>query len=418
MLTERLYYNFNSSSPFNAEIKESRPQGDGTFAVLLDKTIFYPEGGGQPADRGTINGIPLGDVREKDGEILHLVDGTEDPNLAPGPAVLVLDAGRRRDFTVQHSGQHLLSGTMLRLTGRPTVSMHLGDGICTIDVDSAVKSGALPEELSEEVLNAVEEAVADAIEENHPLVIHLCPPEDVNSFPLRKVPPKGEEVIRVMEIEGNDFSPCCGTHLGSTGEIGMLRILAAEKYKGMTRVSFIAGRRCLRDSRLLHRNGNIISRALSVPLAETGKGVLELAEKASALERRLKALEEGAAQIRAGELVKRAGAGGDAGAGRVVVEAFPDADIDEVLRVGRAAQKLSGAVFVLASEKDFKFAAFCAARGTDIRPLIKGAFETTGGRGGGGSSFFQGSYASADKLAEFLSLIRGGEKIQTEGLRP
>jgi alanyl-tRNA synthetase len=408
MMTERLYYTHDSSSPFNAEIKELKSRGDGKSAVLLDKTIFYPEGGGQPGDRGTINGVPLEDVRETDGEILHLVDGEH--GLEPGPAVLVLDAVRRRDFTVQHSGQHLLSGTMLRLTGRPTVSMRLGDGICTIDVDSAVKSGTLPAELSEEVLSAVEEAVADAIEENHPFVIHLCPPEDPLSFPLRKVPPQGEEVIRVVEIEGNDFSPCCGTHLRSTAGIGMLRILGAEKYKGMTRVSFTAGRRCLRDSRLLNRNGNIISRALSVPLAETGRGVLELVEKASALERRLKVLEEGAAQTRAAELVKRAGVEGETGPARVIVEAFPDADIDEVLRIGRAAQKLGAAVFILASGKDLKFAAFCAVKGLDIRPLVKKAFEATGGRGGGGPSFFQGSYASAGKLEEFLSLVRGGGK--------
>jgi alanyl-tRNA synthetase len=90
----------------------------------------------------------------------------------------------------------------------------------------------------------------------------------------------------------------------------------------------------------------------------------------------------------------------------VIVEAFPDAGIDEVLRIGRAAQKLSGAVFVLASERDFKFAAFCAVKGVDIRPLVKGAFEKTAGRGGGGPSFFQGSYASAGDLAEFLSLLR------------
>jgi alanyl-tRNA synthetase len=149
---------------------------------------------------------------------------------------------------------------------------------------------------------------------------------------------------------------------------------------------------------------------LSVPLAETGKGVLELVERASALERRLKALEEGAAHTRAVDMVTRSGAQGEAGAGRVIVEAFPDADIDEVLRIGRAAQKLSAAVFILASEKDLKCAAFCAVKGLDIRPLVKGAFEATEGRGGGGPSFFQGSYSSAGKLEEFLSLVRGGGK--------
>jgi alanyl-tRNA synthetase len=142
---------------------------------------------------------------------------------------------------------------------------------------------------------------------------------------------------------------------------------------------------------------------------ETGKGVLEFLEKASVMERRLKAMEEGAARIKAEELVKKTGVEGEDGSGRVIIEAFPDTDIDEVLRIGRAVQKLSAAVFILAAEKDFKFAAFCAVKGLDIRPLVKGAFEAAGGRGGGGPSFFQGSYASAGELAEFLSLVRGGE---------
>jgi alanyl-tRNA synthetase len=406
VLTEKLYYEYNSLFPFNAAIREVIPYKDGKTAIVLDKTIFYPEGGGQPGDRGTINGVPLVDVVEapSDREILHIVNAGAD--LAPGPAVLVLDAARRRDLTVQHSSQHLLSGTILRLTGRPTVSMHLGDEICTIDVDFGVQGSQA--ELTEEVLAEIEETVADAIEENHPLVIHLCPPEDLNSFPLRKVPPQGEEVIRVVEIEGNDYSPCCGTHLKSTGEAGMLRILGAEKYKGMTRVSFIAGRRCLRDSRLLNRNGNIVSRALSVPLAETGKGVLDLLEKTAALERRLKVLEEGAAQNRAEALIKKAGLEGSAAAdsNKVIVESYSDADIDEVLRIGRAAQQLSGAVLVLASEKDFKFAAFCSVKGVDIRPRVKEAFEKTKGRGGGGPSFFQGSFTTAGELAEFLGLVK------------
>jgi alanyl-tRNA synthetase len=419
-ITERLYYEYNSALPFNASIMELRPHGEGKTAVILDKTIFYPEGGGQPGDRGTINGRPLLDVTEQDGEILHLInagapkeaEGTASAagaGLALGPAALVLDAARRRDLTVQHSSQHLLSGTILRLTGRPTVSMHLGDEICTIDVDKGLQSPRA--ELTCETILAIEETAADAIEGNHPLIIHLCPPEDVSSFPLRKGAPKGEELIRVVEIEGNDFSPCCGTHLKSTGEIGILRILGAEKYKGMTRVSFIAGRRCLRESRLLHRNGNIVSRALSVPLADTGKGVLDLLEKTAALERRLKALEEAAARIKAEELIKKAGLEG-AGSGGVIIEAYPGEGIDEVLLIGRAAQKLSSAVLVLASEKDFKFAAFCALKGFDLRPLVKDAFEKSGGRGGGGPAFFQGSFTTAGGLAEFLAAVRALQSVR------
>ena len=183
-MTERLYYNYTSSVPFEAGILEIRPLGNGVIQVILDRTIFYPDGGGQPGDRGTINGVQILDVTEKDGEILHLVSAADSGKLKPGSAELILDSRRRLDFTQHHSGQHILSAAILRKLGAPTVSMHLGDETCTIDVDTA--------ELSDEILIELEEVVADAIEENHPVIVHLCPPENLSSFPLRKVPPKGE----------------------------------------------------------------------------------------------------------------------------------------------------------------------------------------------------------------------------------
>jgi alanyl-tRNA synthetase len=405
-MTRKAYYDPLSTGPFTATILEIRPNkagtGDDTAALILDATVFYPEGGGQSGDRGTINGVPVRDVQEKNGEIFHIVASEDGQKLSPGPAALILDRTRRRDFTVHHTAQHLLSGTILRLTGAPTVSMHLGDDAaggsrpCTIDVDAR--------ELTGETLIAVEDAVADAIEGNHPVIIHLCPPERLEDFPLRKVPPKGEEVIRVVEIRGNDFSPCCGTHVSSTGEIGMLRILGAEKYKGMMRVSFIAGRRVLRDSRLLRHNAGIISRALSVPVAETGAGVAALVEKAAQMERKLKALEEEAALRRAEALLRGAGLLG-AGEGRVLTECFEDADMEEVLRIGRAAQNLCTAALVLASTRDLKFAGLCAGKSADIRPLLKEPMEKHGGKGGGGPSFFQGRFSTAEDLAAFLNAI-------------
>lgn len=400
ILTQRNFYEYSDSKSHDAEILELRsPQGSDVCAVLLDRTIFYPEGGGQPGDRGTINNCKILDVREEGGEILHMVSLEDGALLKPGKAELILDASRRRDYSVNHTGQHLLSGNLLRLSGKATVSMHLGDEINTIDVDSP--------ELSEALILEAEEAVMKAIEENHPVIIHLCPPEDVNSFPLRKTPPKGEELIRVIEIEGNDFSPCCGTHMKSTGEIGILRILGAEKYKGMMRVSFIAGRRCLADSRSLYKNAGIISRALKVPMGETGKGVLDYMEKNAALERQLKIYEEESGRIKAEALITKNNlSGGVSGnADTLVLESYRT-NINEVLRIGRTAQKLSGAVFILAAEEDYKFAAFCGRKETDIRPLLKNKFEELGGRGGGGPSFFQGSFNSAAELAEFMGAIR------------
>ena len=407
MQTEKVYYSVSSAAPFAAEILETRPGGDGGALVFLDRTIFYPEGGGQPADRGTINGVPLLDVREKDGEIIHVVSGAEAGKLRPGPAELVLDARRRRDFTTLHTGQHLLSGIILRITGRNTVSMHLGDELCTIDVDG-------PAGMGDETLTTVEEAVADVIEENRPVIVHLCPPEDASSFPVRKLPPQGEELIRIVEIEGNDFSPCCGTHLRSTAEIGMLRILGEEKHRGMTRITFIAGRRVLRDSRLLRQNAGIVSHALKVPLGEIGKGLLEFLEKAAQTEGRLKILEEESARVKAEALLRKAALAGIS-VPAVVVESYSGAGIDEVLCIGRLAQKQTQAVLILVSERDLKFAAFCTAKGFDPRPLFKDAFDAQGGRGGGGPSFFQGSFGTKEALDAFVGTMQKRSDSQSGG---
>jgi alanyl-tRNA synthetase len=281
--------------------------------------------------------------------------------------------------------------------------MRLGEETCTIDVNTP--------EFPQDAIFAVEEAVADAIDANAPVIIHLCPPEKVTDFPLRKTPPQGEEVIRVVEIQDNDFSPCCGTHLASTGSIGILKILSAEKYKGMTRITFAAGRRALRDYRLLRQNGDLISRAVKAPISEIGKGVLALVDRVNHLERQVKEMEEAAAQIRAETLLRDIGAltGGDgekAVPAPVYAVCIPDACMKDVLRIGRAAQKLSGAILVLGSETEGKFAAFCSAQNADIRPLLKDRLEAAGGRGGGGPSFFQGAFDSPEKLKTFLSDIR------------
>ncbi|MDR1326236.1 MAG: alanyl-tRNA editing protein [Treponema sp.] len=398
MNTERLYYDIHDSGVHAATILEIRPFKDKT-ALILDKTIFYPEGGGQSGDRGTVNGVPLLDTREEGGEILHVVSEADGATLKTGVVELTLDTERRRDLSAQHTAQHLLSGTILRLTGKPTLSMRLGEEVNTIDVDTP--------EFTKETLLQVEEVVTGAIERNHPLITHICPPENMAEFPLRKVPPQGEELIRVVEIQGNDFSPCCGTHLSSTGEIGMLRILGTEKYKGMTRVSFIAGRRVLNDSRLLRNNADIVSRALKVPIAETAQATLALLEKAVALERRVKALEETLATFKATELLQKAGmlAEGATPTLGILALSLPDADIDEALRIGRAAQKLCGVPLVFASPKDAKFAAFCSTKGIDIRLILKPAMEAHKGHGGGSPSFFQGVFSSAQELAAFMAAL-------------
>jgi alanyl-tRNA synthetase len=396
--TERLYYEYTgtegrtgtegaslSAAPFSANILELRER-DGRLALLLDRTIFYPEGGGQSGDRGSINNVPLIDVKEEGGEILHLVD--HDAKLENGPALLVLDAARRRDFTVQHSGQHLLSGTIVRLLSAPTVSMHLGEEYNTIDVERG--------EFSTEELIAVEEAAAGVIEADFPIIIHLCPPEDLRSFPLRKTPPQGEELVRVVEIRGHDFSPCCGTHCSSTGGIGMLRVLGAEKYKGMTRVTFIAGRRVLVDSRRRRHEAETVSRALKIPVNGIAAGVLALNERSKDMEKKLSVLKNAEARREAEDLLR------DAASGGLIQRLYADHDMEDVLLIGRTAQKKTAAVLLLASEPDGKFAALCSRKGVDIKALIGETCETYGVQGGGGGGFFQGLLPPAGTRQNFL----------------
>ena len=187
----------------------------------------------------------------------------------------------------------------------------------------------------------------------------------------------------------------------------MLRILGAEKYKGMMRLSFIAGRRVLRNSRMLNHNAGIVSHALKVPLGDTGQGVLDFLDKTAHIERRLKVLEEEAVRVKAEALLRKAAilsqAADDAKPGTpvVVIETYK-AGMDEVQAIGHVAQRQTQALLVLASEQDLRFAAFCSAKGFDLRPHLKEAFDRQGGRGGGSASFFQGSFGTKEALDSFL----------------
>lgn len=386
MATIRRYYERIDLDRSSAVIR-SLFERDGRKAVLLDETIFYPEGGGQPADRGTINGVPVTDVQEEGNEVLHFVEGSLASSLIPGPADLVLDAARRRDFAVQHTAQHLLSATILRLTGFPTLSMRLGDLYSTIDVDAS--------ELPATDLAQIEDAAFSVIEADYPIITHLCPPEDIAAFPLRKRPPTDENVIRVLEIDGYDYSPCCGTHLRSTGKIGVLKILGVERYKGMTRVTFVAGKRALLDYRLVRDAAAAAGSALKTPpegIAETVRGLIE---KSSAQDRTILNLRETLAAHEASRLL----ASGTA----VIAHCYGDRNIDEALRVGRAAQKSTEAVIIVASAPDRKAAVLSAGKDVDLRPLMKALLESHRGKGGGGPSFQQAAFDSKADLDSFMA---------------
>ncbi len=245
----------------------------GRTLVVLDKTPFYPEGGGQPSDTGLLDTFPVENVVESGGEIVHVIQG--DIDLIPGQKVrLSVNRARRLDHTQQHSAQHLLSANLLRIKNAPTRSFHLGAEYSTIDID----------------IPALDTADADFIEaeanrmiaENFAYRKYVCTYEEALSFPLRRQPPEGEKEIRIIEIDGFDFTPCCGTHVDGALEIQLLKIMRYEKYKGMTRVYFVAGLRAYEYLAKVHRDMETLAKAFGANvgnLAETVLGVKDKLEK-------------------------------------------------------------------------------------------------------------------------------------------
>lgn len=392
MQTETLYYEQSHLDELDVSILAVVPY-EGRPALVLDRTILYPEGGGQGADHGWINGVPVLDVQLIEDEIYHFV--SDSAGLAPGPARLKLDRKRRQDLSTQHTAQHLLSATIVRLAGAPTVSMHLGDRFNTIDVDT--------QNLSQEDLALIEEAAQNIIREDYPIITHLCPPEDLHSFPLRKKPPEGESQLRIVEIDGYDYSPCGGLHLPSTGPIGSLAILGAEKYKGMLRLSFIAGHRVLREYRMLRDITGDASRLLKVPQEELASAVASLVEKTGLQDKTILILKEKLAQFEARQILQ------EQGHAALLAKVFTDRSMDDTLRVGRALQKETEQFILVASMPELKVALLSSKKDVDLRPVCKTLLEGSGGTGGGGPTYFQGAFSSREAMNKFIQGVQSHE---------
>src|SRR5262249_39801349 len=234
-MTERLYLADPYLTRFQARALRAFPVGK-RLAVVLDRSAFYPEGGGQPGDRGALGGVPVVDTQERDGEVVHLVEA---PQWTQDEVEGVVDWARRFDHMQQHHGQHLLSAAFLRVHGAPTVSFHLGEKTCTIDLDSSI------ERFSAEALRSAETAANESIWQDHPVIARDFTGEERARLTLRKEPVKGD---RVILVEGVDASPCGGTHPRRTGEVGSIAVLRAQRWgSGATRVEFVCGNRVVRQ---------------------------------------------------------------------------------------------------------------------------------------------------------------------------
>jgi alanyl-tRNA synthetase len=231
--TERLYYDDPWLRRFEARVIEVKRVGNRT-AVILDRSAFYPESGGQLADRGTLGSAPVNDVQLEGQRVLHFLgDGTEPP--AVGDQVQAnIDAERRRSHMALHTGQHILSRALLDMGNHDTVSSRLGETQCTIDLDT--------DRIDEAGVAAAEARASAIIDDDIPVETVFPEASELEKLPLRKAPPD-EARIRVVRIGDFDVTPCGGTHCTRTAQVGLVRIVAIERHKRQVRLQFVAGPR-------------------------------------------------------------------------------------------------------------------------------------------------------------------------------
>ncbi len=230
-MTRRLYHEDAYLRRFEAEVIAVTAWKDRP-AVVLDRTAFYPEAGGQLGDRGTLGGVAVVDTQEAEAGIVHVLDGA--PPAVGTRVAGELDWARRRQHMAQHTAQHLLSGALLDRAAAPTASARLGETALTID--------AARDRIPDAELAAAEDLANDLIDDDLPIRAWFPSADELARLALRR-DPKVDADIRVVAIGEFDFSPCGGTHCARTSQLGALRIVAAERYKGMTRVTFTAARR-------------------------------------------------------------------------------------------------------------------------------------------------------------------------------
>src|SRR5258708_8377774 len=294
--TERLYYQDSRLLEFDARVVSLSELNDGQIAVTLDRTAFYPTGGGQPTDTGT-----LGDARvvdcidaESDG-VLQLIAGSV-PEIGDRVHGKV-DWLRRLDHLQQHTGQHILSAAFIRLFGAATHSFRVLEHECEIDV-------ALDDPTDERIEQAVDLANQIAWE-NRPMTIRQVTPKEAATLPLRKEPAREGE-LRVIEIEGFDLTPCGGTHASSTGEVGVIAVRSWERAKGLARIHFMAGVRVVADYRKANQTAREVAALFSAGREDTPALVTRLILENKKLVRRTDELEQVACRTEAEELIQQA----------------------------------------------------------------------------------------------------------------
>ena len=392
--TERIYYSNSHLIEFDARVVDITERVSGWTAVTLDRTAFYPTGGGQPSDTGALDGARVVECTDEGETVLHVIQG-------PTPRVGSLVKGRvdwprRLDHIQQHTGQHILSQAFVTLFNAPTHSFRVMDQVCEIDV-------SLADPTSERIERAVELA-NNVIWEDRPVTVKEVTAEEAAQLPLRKDPSR-EGSLRLIEIEGFDLTPCGGTHALHTGEVGVIAVRSWERAKGLTRIEFVAGRRALEDYRRANKTARNVAALFSAGRDDAPKLAARMLEENKDLYHRLRALEEMASHAEADQLISEARVS-QTGL-RVIVKIFDGRDAEALKHLAQALTTQPGVVALLgSSDKDAArliFARSADASG-DMNALMRDACAMIDGRGGGNADMAQGGGRNLERLGEAIEV--------------
>jgi alanyl-tRNA synthetase len=385
MSSERLYYTDPYLVEFDAVVREAEPHKD-RWKIVLDRTAFYPTSGGQPFDIGTLGEANVLDVfDQEDGTIGHLVDRELETNSRVRGHV---DWSRRFDHMQQHTGQHLLSAAFERETGARTVSFHLGTSASTIDLDK---------ELPADQIARVEDAVNAVLWEDREVCVRFVTAAEAAKLPLRKDPTREGE-LRIIEIQDYDLSACGGTHVKSTGAIGVIAISGVERFKGGLRVEFVCGARALKAYRGLKHAVSGSVRLLSVLPDELPSAIEKLQSAGRSHQKSQEGLYERLAGHEAASLALSAERIGAVNAVLAPVSGW-DANGLKKLASSIATKPATIAVLITTEAPMLAVVSRSPDLGIDAGAILKNLVDQFGGRGGGKGAMAQGGGLTGDPRA-------------------
>ena len=371
--TRRLYYEDVYRKEFTATVVECREQKKG-YVVILDESAFYPEGGGQPSDVGTLGDAKVTEVHEKDGELLHYTDKA----LEVGAKVEgKIDWARRFDLMQQHSGEHMVSGIIHEKYGYDNVGFHMGSDVITVDLNGMLDDAQLAE---------IEREVNERVWENKEVVITYPDAEELKTIDYRsKKELTGQ--VRIVTFPGVDVCACCGTHVTHTGEIGMVKLLSVVKFHDGIRMEMVCGKRVLDYLNMVNEQNHQISMKLSAKMDRTADAVQRLQDENFRMKGQVARMEE--------EMF-RAEAKKWEGAGSVLI--FKEGlEADSVRKLADAVMNTcEGCCAVFSRNEDGSYKYAMGEIDGDLRQYTKEMNAALNGRGGGKPFFVQGSVQATE----------------------